>query len=239
MSDLLVFPGGGRLRSVDKRDLDHLLPPPRSAVGAPTTKVYQHWYAPKALDQGRSSSCVGHGCHQLLRAAPVLNKKDIPSPYQIYNEAQLIDEWPGAEPTYYGTSVRAGIKVLARLGYISSYRWAFDAATAVNHILNVGPMVIGVDWREGMMAVDDHGYVYNKGRLIGGHCVILVGTNVAAKNPDGTKGFCTILNSWGTGWANKGRAKISISALDELIRDQGEAAAVFETLKPTEAPVVS
>jgi len=95
----------------------------------------------------------------------------------------------------------------------------------------VGPMVIGVDWREGMMAVDQKGYVYNKGKLIGGHCVILVGTNLTALNPDGTKGFCVILNSWGTEWGNKGRAKISIPALDELIRDQGEAAAVFEVQK--------
>lgn len=229
MSDLLVFPGGGRLRSVDKRDLDHLLPPPRALAGEPTTKVYQHWPAPKALDQGQSSTCVGHGCHQLLRCSPVRNVKNIPDPYQIYNEAQLIDEWEGEN--YDGTSVRAGIKVLARKGYLSSYRWAFDGQTAVNHILNVGPMVIGVDWREGMMAVDQKGYVYNKGKLIGGHCVILVGTNLTALNPDGTKGFCVILNSWGTEWGNKGRAKISIPALDELIRDQGEAAAVFEVQK--------
>jgi hypothetical protein len=232
MSDLLVFPGGGRLPSVDKRDLDHLLPPPRSAPGEATTKVYQHWYAPKALDQGRSSSCVGHGCHQLLRAAPVLNTKNIPDPYKIYNEAQLIDEWPGQD--YDGTSVRAGIKYLAKQGYISSYKWAFDGATAVNHILNVSPVVVGWSWYEGMMSCDQKGYVYPKGRMIGGHCVLICGVNTVAKNPDGTKGFAVIVNSWGTGWANKGRAKISLKAFDELTRDDGEVAAVFETLKPTD-----
>lgn len=237
--DLLVFPGGGRLRSVDKRDMDHLLPPPRAAAPTGTARVYRHWYAPPALDQGRSSSCVGHGCHMLLRAAPVLNNKGIPDPYQIYNEAQLIDEWPGIDPEVEGTSVRAGIKALKAHGYISSYRWAFDGPTAVNHILNVSPVVVGWSWHEGMMSVDDFGFIYPKGRMVGGHCVIVVGCNTLDKCPDGNIGSATLVNSWGGNWGRKGRAKISLKAFDELTRDYGEVAAVFETLKPTEVPAVS
>lgn len=233
MTDMLVFPGGGRLRSVDNRDLDHLLPPPRAAAGTPTTKIYQHWRAPQALDQGRSSTCVGHGCHQLLRCSPVLNIKNIPDPYKIYNEAQLIDEWAGED--YDGTSVRAGIKYLAKQGYLSSYKWAFDGATAVNHILNVYPVVIGVDWFEGQMSCDKHGFIYPVGRPVGGHCVIAVGCNTLEKCPDGNIGSVTILNSWGTSWGNKGRAKLSMKAFDDLIRANGEAAAVFEVLKPVPA----
>ena len=87
------------------------------------------------------------------RCSPVRNVKNIPDPYQIYNEAQHIDEWEGEN--YDGTSVRAGIKVLARKGYLSSYRWAFDGQTAVNHILNIAPVVIGINWYAGMMATDD------------------------------------------------------------------------------------
>ena len=236
MTDMLVFPGGGRLPAPDRRDLDHLLPPPRSAAAPQPTKPYQHWTAPPALDQGRSSSCVGHGCHQLLRCSPVRNTKNIPGPYDIYNAAQKIDEWPGED--YDGTSVRAGIKVLAKQGYIASYKWAFDGATAVNHVLTVGPVVIGVDWYEGQMSVDKKGFIYPKGRSIGGHCVIVVGCNTLDKCPDGNTGSVTILNSWGTSWGAKGRAKLSIKDFDELIRANGEAAAVFETLKPL-PPAVS
>ncbi len=234
MSDLLVFPGGGRLRSVDDRDRQYLLPP-RAAAPKQTTKSFQHWPAPKALDQGDSSSCVGHGCHQLLRCSPIRNTKNIPGPYDIYNQAQLIDEWPGVDPTILGTSVRAGVKVLQKAGYISSYRWAFDGATVVNHILTVGPVVIGVDWYEGMMAVDKHGFIYPRGRMIGGHCVLVTGCNTIGKTPEGDPGFGVILNSWGEKWANKGRAKIRLSDLDQLIRANGEAAAVFEVYKPVSA----
>ena len=167
------------------------------------------------------------------------NVKNIPDPYQIYNAAQLIDEWPGAEPTYFGTSVRAGIKVLARQGYISNYRWAFDGATAVNHILTTSPVVIGVDWYEGQMACDKKGFIYPKGRMIGGHCVIAIGCNTLEKCPDGSIGSVTILNSWGKSWANKGRAKLTMQAFDQLIRANGEAAAVFEVYKPVSQPAIS
>lgn len=234
MSDLLVFPGGGRLPVKDDRDLGHLLP--RRTAGELPDKPYQHWSAPAALDQGKSSTCVGHGCHQLLRASPVRNTKNIPDPYQIYNEAQLIDEWPGEN--YDGTSVRAGVKYLAKQGYISSYKWAFDGPTAVSHILTVSPVVIGVDWYEGQMSVDDKGFIYPKGRMIGGHCVLVVGANTQEKCPDGTTGSVTLLNSWGTNWGRKGRAKLTMKAFDDLIRANGEAAAVFETLKPL-SPAIS
>ena len=160
----------------------------------------------------------------------IRNTKNIPGPFDIYNAAQLIDEWPGVD--YLGTSVRAGIKVLNKQGYISSYRWAFDGATAVNHILNVGPVVTGTDWMEGLMSVDKKGFVYPKGRMIGGHSVIFVGCNTLEKCPDGNSGSVTFLNSWGTSWGSKGRAKLSIQAFDQLIRANGEAAAVFEVYKP-------
>lgn len=234
--DLLTFPGGGRLRKIDPRDRQYMLPP-GAAVDQPTAKAYQHWPAPRALDQGNSSSCVGHACHALLRCSPIRNSKNIPDPYEIYNAAQLIDEWPGIE--YDGTSVRAGVRVLQKQGYISSYRWAFDGATAVNHILNVGPVVIGVDYYEGMMAVDKKGFVYPKGRMIGGHAVTVIGCNTLEKCPDGNTGSITYLNSWSESWGRKGRAKLSMQAFDQLIRANGEAAAVFEVYKPVAVPATS
>lgn len=232
--DLLVFPGGGRLRSVDDRDLNHLLPP-RGAAPTPVLKHFQYWSSPDALDQGESSSCVGHGWHQFLRCSPIRNTRGIPGPYEIYNAAQLIDEWPGIDPEILGTSVRAGAKVLVKGGFLSAYRWAFDGATVVNHLLSVGPMVIGTDWMSGMMQTDKHGYITPKGSMVGGHCTIVVGVNTLTKNPDGTIGSATILNSWSPKWGVKGRAKITLPALDQLIRANGEACAATEVYKPVAA----
>jgi hypothetical protein len=224
--------GLGRLKSVDERDRNYLLP--RRAV-APPKIHYKYWQSPTALDQGSTSSCVGHAWNVYLRCSPVRNTENIPDPYVIYNSAQLIDEWPGTD--YDGTSVRAGVKFLKSQGFVSSYSWAFDAATIVNHILSSGVAVIGVDWYEGQMDTDKQGFIYPKGRAIGGHAVCLVGCSTTMKCPDGKVGAVTGVNSWGTSWGSiNGRFRLSIEDLDKLIKAQGEACVAHEILKPI--PVV-
>lgn len=220
--------GLGRKHAVDRRDLQFMLP---MQAEVPPTVTYKYWRAPSPLDQDGTPTCVGHGTHHYLLCSPIRNTKSIPSPYKIYDEAQLIDEWPGTD--YDGTSVRAGMKYLKSQGYISTYQWAFDGATVVNHILTNSPVVIGVDWWEGMMATTEDGFVYPRGRQVGGHCVVVVGVNTKAKCPDGRIGFATFLNSWGRDWGSlNGRGRIAIEDLDSLIRAQGEACVATEVLKP-------
>jgi hypothetical protein len=220
--------GLGRIHAPDDRDRQFMLP--RQAEVAPTV-TYKYWTAPQPLDQGATSTCVGHGWFHYLKCSPVRNIEKIPSPYEIYDAAQLVDEWEGTD--YDGTSVRAGAKVLKARGYLSGYRWAFDGATVVNHLLTTGPAVIGTSWTEGMMSTDEQGFVYPRGRLVGGHCVVVIGTNTKAKCPDGRIGFATFLNSWSRDWGSlNGRGRIVLEDLDALIRDQGEACVATEVLKP-------
>jgi hypothetical protein len=223
------LPKLGRIRSEDPRDRNFMLP--RQAPEPPKIH-FKHWHAPKALDQGDSSACVGHAAHQLLKCSPIRNTKNIPGPFDIYRASQLVDEWPGAEPDYFGTSVRASVKVLKAQGYISAYRWAFDAATCVNHLLTVGPIIIGVDWYSEMFNPNSEGYIRPAGQLVGGHAVLICGCNTIAKNPDKSSGFVVGLNSWSEQWGIKGRFKLSMTDFDQLIRAQGEAAAVQEVYKP-------
>jgi hypothetical protein len=226
--------GLGRLKSVDERDRNYLLP--RRAVAPPKISS-KYWYIPPPLDQGSTSSCVGHAWFQYLRASPIRNKNNIPDPFEIYRQAQKIDEWPGEEPLYEGTSVRAGAKYLKANGFISSYSWAFDGATVINHLLSSSPVVIGVDWMEGMMSTDKKGFIYPRGRLLGGHAVVLNSVNTTGKCPDGRIGYCGFPNSWGREWgANGGRAFMALEDLDMLIKSQGEACVAHEILKPI--PVV-
>lgn len=223
----------GRLPAVSAKDHDFLLAAllPPEPLGDPSLAGFKYWPAPAALDQGRTSSCVGHGVHQLLKCSPIRNIKNIPLPIPIYKEAQLNDEFPGVDPQVLGTSLRAGVKVVQRLGYVESYHWCWDIETANRYILSTGPLLLGVEWFEGMLRTDKKGFIYPTGRSVGGHCVLEVGVNLIGKTPDGRTGFATILNHWGLKWGRKGRAKIALEDLSALLVGGGEAVAVQEILK--------
>lgn len=80
-------------------------------------------------DQGNEGRCVQFGCSRLMS---LMNRKqyeiraDDPEGRWLYYEAQRVDEWPGgeypgAQPQYEGTSVRAGLGVLKSKGIIPKY----------------------------------------------------------------------------------------------------------------------
>ena len=203
MSEKRVY---GREPAPDLRDKKHKITRKRSQ------RRYKSWSTMGYhSDQGRTSSCVGHGWSHWLHAAPI---RQWMNPYGIYELAQYFDEWEGVG--YQGTSVRGAAKVLSKLGAIGGYEWAWDAATVGTHILEVGPVVIGVDWYEGMNNPDSYGYVRLTGRSLGGHCVLLSGYN-------GDRGMFKIKNSYGTSWGRKGYAYLAEADLDRLLKAGGEA----------------
>lgn len=218
----------GRLLAPDPNDRRFMLSPPRREAANIESR---YWYHQGVLDQGDSSACVGYSTRQWLNAGPVRNLGG-PSAMEIYRLGQDSDEWPGAEPAYYGTSVRAGFKVLKSLGFVESYRWAYDLDTVVDHVLTVSPVVLGTVFYEDMFDVDKHGFMHVGGRSVGGHAYLLKGLSRTRKCPDGSIGAGRILNSWGTGWGQNGLAWISFKDLAALIADQGEACAAIEAKAP-------
>lgn len=154
-------------------------------------------------DQGREGSCVGHGWGHWLHCEPIRQTLD---PVGIYKLAQYLDEWKGQN--YSGTSVRAGAKVLHHLGLIEEYQWARSAAQVARHVLETGPVVIGVDWHQGMTTPGPDGYIRRKGPRRGGHCVCVTGYS---------GGDFQIKNSWGPGWGNGGYAMLSYDDMDDLL----------------------
>lgn len=219
--------GLGRLRAVDDRDRKFLLPVgKREAAG----KLSRYWNVPSVLDQLATSQCVGFSGWQWLRCGPTVNVPPF-TPEHLYREAQKIDEWPGED--YEGTSVRACFKILRNLGYVSEYRWAFDCETIVNHILNVGPVVVGTTWTMGMFATDEDGFIDDvDGESVGGHAYLLIGANRLRRTPGGGKGAVRVVNSWGPRWGQGGRAWLSFRALDWLMSQDGEACAALEVRRP-------
>lgn len=199
---------------------------PRAAV--PVTKLWTIPAGEPVLDQGREGACVGFGVTNELRfdPVPIGGLSATFARERIYWPAQRIDQWPGgaypgAAPFYEGTSVLAGIKTAAKLGYYGEYRWAFgeaDLALAVSHL---GPAVIGVNWYTGMFRPDARGYLNATGQVEGGHCTLVIGLNARYS-------YYTIYNSWGPGWGKAGTARIRRSTMDRLLREEGDAAIITQ-----------
>jgi hypothetical protein len=126
--------GLGRLPARDERDRRFLLMEhPRAQT---ITKVLDKTWAffSRPLDQGNTGTCVGHGWKHCLMAAPIVRKKDDkPSPFDIYDAAIKVDEFPDNDndtDRQMGTSVRAGAKVLQTLGLLDEYAWITTADEA-------------------------------------------------------------------------------------------------------------
>jgi len=181
------------------------------------------WGCDQHLDQGRDGACVGFSMvHELIaRPAKIINLDEKFAKEKVYWEAQKIDPWPGgsypgATTFYEGTSILAGIKILKKLGYIDSYRWAFGLSDLVMAIGYAGPAVIGIPWYSGMFNVHSCGQLHIGGTVAGGHAVLVKGVNVKNKT-------FTLHNSWGTAWGNNGDALISWDEMARLLHEQGEA----------------
>ena len=134
-------------------------------------------------------------------------------PSVIYQNAQKLDEWLGEN--YDGTSVRAGVKYLQNVKKVSSYYWGYDLNTLINTVLNIGPVVVGTNWYNGMFYPDKKGLIRLSGGLAGGHAYVINGV-------DKTKKLFRLKNSWGRSWGQQGHAYISFNDMTRLIKERGE-----------------
>lgn len=187
------------------------------------------WVAGPILDQKAEGACVGFGWTAQALATPfVVNLKTLPGrspktpePFAryIYKQAQKIDEYPGEN--YEGTSVLAGAKAMVKNSAITSYSWAFSIDDIIDAIIQKGPVVLGINWYEGMYEAPN-GVLTVSGDHVGGHCILAIGYTSNSK-AFGGKPSITLQNSWGPDWGNSGLAEISVSDLEKLFSNDGEA----------------
>ena len=236
--------GLGRRVQFDPRSRDY---PVRAALRWGEEHIIsRRWYLPstaEVVEQGSDGACVGFAVANELRYTPspvdrlpgggrVDNRYAVE---RIYWPAQRVDPWdggayPDASPFYEGTSVLAGVKAAAAAGWYGEYRWAFsefDLAMAVSHI---GPAIIGIPWYERMFYPDGRGFLIPDGEVVGGHAVLVIGINTQ----DG--GHFAVMNSWGRGWGDRGRAKISRVDMVKLLAEDGEACIITRRTRPKAAP---
>jgi hypothetical protein len=208
-----------------------------SLIDGQTPRSYT-WPLEHILDQGEEGACVGHGITHEAVAKPkpvTFSGRTLPDwatltvegqwignnegalaqafAFDIYDQCRRTDEWPGED--YDGTSVAAGARAMKAAGLWESYRWTEDVEDFATAVSRHGPGVIGVDWYAGMMDTDPAGYIHPVGRVLGGHCIVVLGYNVARQE-------FTLANSWGTGWGRNGRAKIRKQHMAYLGSQGGE-----------------
>lgn len=208
----------GRKFAEDKRDKKFQLPKLESS------KCYNYWYDTYYFgNQGARPHCVGYAWTHFLCNSPMTNYID---PDGLYELAQHFDEWKGTN--YAGTSVRAGAKILKKIGLIDRYEWTWDLETLINTVLERSPVVVGTHWYAGMDRPDEDGVIQAKGRSLGGHAYLVNGCSR-------DRGMVRIKNSWGRKWADDGRAWIPFEDMEKLIKAEGEVCLAVERLaKPPE-----
>jgi hypothetical protein len=200
------------------------------SVADVTPQVFRSytWACGPRLDQGSEGACVGFGwAHELAARPTVIKNVTEVDAHSVYVVARTLDDLPGED--YEGTSVLAGAKAVTKLRFLGEYRWAFsfdDFRQALGHH---GPVVLGLDWHEGMMDTDALGQVAATGDVVGGHCILALGISTRRKR-------VLLLNSWGPTWGWNGQALISFDDLEMLLAHDGEACVPVRRLRPSGDP---
>lgn len=196
-------------------------------------------------DQGQEGACVEfgimHSALTLPKMAAITVGHQVWRHHLIYWPAQgqrkpwLPADWagdpwpggkyPGATPTYDGTSVLSGLKVGLILGLYKGFYWAFTLQEFLQGLGTVGSAVIGVPWTQGMGQPNRYGLIEATGPDAGGHCVCVLGMDYAKKFPDGrVVDVLVIAQSWGRTHGLNGIVYLPIDQFDGLRQRQGEAA---------------
>ena len=216
----------GRIEVPDERD--RLFAAPQHAPVRLTDRTHNYHRAGWRGDQGKVKDpdgqrrskpwCVAFAGMHLLE---MMHRPGIPDTWDMrwtYHECQKIDQWVGED--YDGTSVRAWLALMKREGVISGYFWVPDARTALDYIVDGDkPVIVGSKWTWDMFEPDADGFLWPTGGTAGGHAWVANGGNRARGEVEKT-------GSWGLDWGDRGRAKMKVAVLDELIQDHGEAAVV-------------
>jgi hypothetical protein len=186
-----------------------------------TSKHWRRYLGP--LDQGQLGSCTGNACAGMIGSVPLHINRAAGGPkidenlaIELYEKATQIDEFGGEyPPTDTGSSTLGVLKAAQQLGYITSYHWGFGVHDMMLTVAQLGPVIVGVNWYEGMDHPDGNGFLNIQGDIRGGHEFEVLAIEVE------TQSFI-MENSWGKHWGNNGRAKITWHDMDRLLDQDGE-----------------
>jgi len=190
------------------------------STNVPLAEGKKVWNVGEVLNQHTTSACVGFSWGQFLQSEPV---QTVPAKdmfgycFDLYREAQRIDQWPGEEPQYYGTSIEAGWGILKNRGLVKDcLAWGTSIEQIAKYVLERGCVNAGTPWYEGMNTISPQGFCSITGASQGGHAWLIYGVSTFK----GQEYFMGV-NSWGSGWGLNGRFKITFDDMKKLLREGG------------------
>lgn len=199
-----------------------------------------HWRHEWIGDQGNTPRCTGFSGTKLWTAGPVTHPDrargvnlDLLA-NDLYYDAQAVDRREGRIYSE-GATMLALAKAMQARGWISAYYWGYSLAAFVEAVRR-GPVLLGIDWLEGMDEPDPkHGVIRAIGGNRGGHAIL-------ADYADFANGMVGLDNTWGRGWGRGGKAYLPFEDLERLLAQQGEILVVDEvasarTVTPAEVGV--
>lgn len=235
---------GRRLDWRPRFDPASLAYPMASGPASPLPEDGRLWTPGRVLNQGAEGACVGFGMAGEAAAEPVpVPGMNAAMARGWYRAAQRRDVWPGE--TYEGTSVLAGCLEGRARGLYDGFRWATRVEQLAAGIVDDGPAVAGVEWREGSYSTDRLGVLRPHGDVVGGHCVCLPGfvpadgltgqlrveldalgllQGVEELLEDGEDGAFIGINSWGVAFGVRGLFAVALSEVRDWLRTGGEFA---------------
>jgi len=216
--------------------LEAAVTPAPAPAPTPPAPSYVRWSNGTVLDQGQTGMCVGYAWAGFAETGPhaepiVVGKggdDESSTADAIYDQARKDDGDANIEDPQGGASTTGGASAAKQLGFIKSYSWVLNVSQ-MRAALKAGPLVGGFPWRSTMFTpgtafVLDVG---DKSKDVGGHEFVIVG-DIPAGTPGGpsqTEDMAEMLNSWGLGWANGGRAYIPWDGVADLLADGGDCTA--------------
>lgn len=165
------------------------------------------------LDQGSTPHCCGFAGAHWSNAEPVINDWDEADAHALYWECKAID---GDDED--GSYIRTVAKALKERGRLDKYAFG-SLLDGRRFLLQQGPVIFGLDWREAMFSPGPEGVIRAEGDVCGGHAILAVGAD---------PGYCLLQNSWGKDWGRGGTCRISWDDLERVFGEYGEAMAAVE-----------
>jgi hypothetical protein len=194
------------------------------------------------LDQGNLGSCTGNAATGALGSSPyyetlvgqiasglVLDENEA---VKLYSLATQLDAYPGQyPPDDTGSDGLSVAKAAQQDGFVNGYLHATDLNTMIT-ALQVGPVIVGVNWYTSMDNPDSTGYVEitPSATVRGGHEFVVRAVDIS------TQMFTENDNSWGPSWGNAGSFQFNYTTMTRLLAEQGDCTSFVPINQPAPTP---